>query len=159
MFAFGWRVGAVAALATAAVALVGGLLTRIGPWYFALRKPDWQPPDWLFGPAWTVIFLLTAWAAALGWAGAEASTRPLLVGAFALNGVLNIVWSYLFFTRQRPDSSLLEVVPLWLSVLAMMAVLSRVTWRGVWLLVPYLVWVAFAAFLNRAVVRLNRPFT
>ena len=138
---------------------VGGVLTEIGPWYRNLRKPAWQPPDWLFGPAWTVILGLGAWAGVLAWRGAASTEgRTNVAILFAVNGVLHLLWSPLFFKWKRPDHALVEVVFLWASVLAMVLGLMRYSSPAGWLIVPYLLWVSFAAFLNRAIVRLNRPF-
>ncbi len=148
----------VAALLTMLVAGAGGSLTQIGPWYFALAKPAWQPPDWLFGPAWTTIFTLTAIAGVLAWRGAAGRGRWLVAGAFALNAALNIAWSALFFFLRRPDWALVEVVPLWLSVAGLMLVTARFNRVAPWLLLPYLLWVGFAGFLNLTIVRLNGPF-
>lgn len=146
----------VAAIAAVLVASTGGLLTEIGPWYFALRKPSWQPPDWAFGPAWTIIFALCAVAGAVAWREARTSSaKTLLVACFAANAALNVAWSYLFFTMRRPDFALVEVAFLWLSVAALIAVAGRIAPRAGWLLVPYLAWVSFAAFLNLTIVRLN----
>jgi benzodiazapine receptor len=154
-----WGPILVAALAACAVAAVGGLATEIGPWYRQLRKPSWQPPDWAFAPAWTVIFTLTAWAGVLGWRHApDAAARGILVAVFALNGLLNMLWSFLFFRFHRPDWALLEVVPLWLSIAGLIATLAGLSALGSCLLVPYLLWVSFAAYLNLTIVRLNRPF-
>ena len=149
----------VAAAAALAVAATGGTLTRIGPWYHHLAKPGWTPPDPAFGAIWTAIYALTALAAVIAWRAARrASTREWLIGLFALNGCLNVLWSLLFFALQRPDWGLVEVVALWLSIAGLIAFawpLSR--WAGL-LLVPYLAWVSVAALLNLAVVRLNGPF-
>lgn len=146
----------VAAACVVVVLFLGGLATRLDAWYEGLRKPSWQPPGWLFAPAWTTIGVLTAWAAVLGWGATQ--NRPLLAVLFAVNGVLNVLWSVLFFRFQRPDWALAEVVPLWLSVFALILALAPASSFAAWLLAPYLVWVAFAAVLNLAVVRLNRPF-
>jgi translocator protein len=149
----------VAAVATVAVAVVGGLLTEVGDWYRALRKPSWQPPDWLFGPAWTVILALAAWAGVLAWQGAhDGPARVRVVVLFAINGALHMLWSPLFFKLRRPDWALAEVPFLWLSVAALMIGLAPLAPSAPWLLAPYLVWVAFAAWLNLAIVRLNGPF-
>jgi len=139
---------------------VGAALTKLDAWYYQLRQPSWKPPDWLFAPAWTTIFLCAAFAFALAWnaPGADRDRRMQLTSVYILNGILNAVWSALFFRAQRPDWSLVEVPALWLTILAMMQVVGSVSPRGALLLLPYLLWVAFAAVLNRAVVRLNRPF-
>lgn len=142
-----------------AVAVAGGLLTEIGPWYRALVKPSWQPPDWLFGPAWTLIFALAATAGVRAWqASRDAAERRAVVLAFLVNGALNLLWSALFFTVHRPDWALVEVVALWFSIGAMIVVCGRRARVAGWLLAPYLAWVSFAAFLNLTIVRLNGPF-
>ncbi len=138
---------------------VGGILTEIGPWYRGLKKPSWQPPDWLFGPAWTVILGLAAWAAVLSWNGAVDETgRMTVIALFAANFVFHFLWSPLFFTRKRPDWALVEVPFLWASVLALAIGLREYSVLASWLVVPYLAWVSFAAILNLVIVRLNRPF-
>ena len=154
-----WKTAAVAAAGAILVLGVGGLATDIGPWYRALRKPDWTPPDWLFGPAWTLIFALTAAAGVIAWRrGRSRSDRLGLLGLFALNGMLNIAWSVLFFRLRRPDWALLEVALLWLSVLLLIVLLRRLSRTASALLLPYLAWVGFAGYLNYVVVRMNPPF-
>lgn len=149
----------VAAGAAIAVALLGGLATQLGPWYYGLSQPPWKPPDWAFGPAWTVIYILTATAGVRAWraAGSQAQRRGIAI-AFAVNAALNVLWSVLFFLLQRPDYALVEVVPFWISIAVLVAVLRRVSTSAAWLLAPYLLWVAYAAALNAAIVDLNGPF-
>lgn len=137
----------------------GGLLTSIGPWYHALRKPSWQPPDWLFGPAWTVILGLAAWAFVLAWRGTDSDgERTFLIALYAINFVGHLLWSPLFFKLQRPDWALVEVPFLWASVLSLTVFLREWSVLASWLIVPYLAWVSFAAMLNAKIVQLNRPF-
>lgn len=156
----GWKPVLTAAGAALLVAALGGAATDIGPWYQSLRKPAWQPPDWLFGPVWTAIFALTALAGLRAWRRApDAAARGRLLSAYALNALLNIFWSLLFFTLRRPDWALLEVVPLWLSIVLLIALSGRRDRAAGWMLVPYLVWVGFAGVLNWSVVRLNEPFS
>ncbi|WP_439544704.1 TspO/MBR family protein [Sandarakinorhabdus sp.] len=151
--------GAIAAVAASFTAAVGATITDIGPWYQALVQPEWAPPTWLFGPAWTVIFMLctmsgvTAWMATRTRGGGEA-----IIGLFALNGFLNLLWSFLFFRMHRPDYAALEVGILWSSIAALIVVTWRVSRPASLLLLPYLAWVSFAAMLNRAIVELNSPF-
>jgi translocator protein len=134
----------------------GGLLTTIGPWYRNLRKPAWQPPDWLFGPAWTLILGLAAWAAVLAWNGAtDAASQRVIILLYAVNFVCHLLWSPLFFTLRRPDIALFENIFLWASVLAMCILLRPYSELASWLIVPYLAWVSFAAILNYQIVRLN----
>lgn len=150
-FAAGW---------TIALGLIGALVTTLGPWYYALRKPSWQPPDWAFGPAWTTIFLCAAVAFVLAWRSPESTTadRTRLLQVYALNAVLNVLWSALFFRWRRPDWALLEILPLWLSIIAVAAAVASRRPTAAWLLAPYVLWVSFAAVLNAAIVRLNGPF-
>lgn len=149
----------IAALAAFTVAMVGGLITEIGPWYLSLAKPAWQPPDWLFGPAWTLIFSLAAASGVIAWRNApNQASRNWMLALFALNGFLNVFWSLLFFKLKRPDWALMEVGFLWLSVALLMLVLWRYSRKASLLLTPYLVWITFAAALNWATVRLNAPF-
>jgi tryptophan-rich sensory protein len=146
------------ASAVAAVVLfVGGFATRIGPWYYELRKPSWNPPNWVFGPMWTGIAILAVWSASHAWVVApDAHTR--IVALFGINAVFHMAWSPLFFALRRPDWALLEVPFLWLSVLALIVGLAPLSMLSAALLTPYLAWVGVAAFLNLTIVRLNPPF-
>lgn len=154
-----WKPILTAFGAALVVAALGRAATDIGPWYEALAKPAWQPPDWLFAPAWTLIFALTALAALEAWIRApEGWPRTRIIGFFAFNACLNVLWSQLFFSFRRPDWALVEVVALWASITLLMVVVRPYSLRAVWLLVPYLLWVSFAGFLNLTVVRLNAPF-
>lgn len=149
----------VATIAALCVAALGATVTDLGPWFQALAKPAWIPPDVVFPIGWTVIYALitvsgiTAWRAAPTSAAAE-----WVLGLFALNGFLNISWSILFFRFQRPDWALVEVTLLWLSILVLIVFCARFARSAALLLVPYLVWVSFAGALNWAVVQLNAPF-
>jgi len=154
-----WTVVVVAALSALVLSGAGGLATEIGPWYRALRKPSWQPPNWAFGPAWTLILGMAAASGALAWTAApDGAARGRVVALFAANALFHFVWSPLFFRLKRPDWALYEVVLLWLSCLALIVGLADISTSVSLLIVPYLLWVTFAAFLNLAVVRLNRPF-
>ncbi len=154
-----WKPIAIAATAAVAVALLGGLMTDLGPWYQQLRQPAWKPPDAAFGPIWTAIFALAAAAGVIAWRRAPSQRdRETMLALFALNGFLNVLWSLLYFRLHRPDWALVEVPLLWLSVLALIVVLRRYAALAAWLLVPYLVWVGIAAALNGQTVTLNGPF-
>lgn len=154
-----WTQVAVAAGVALVVAVAGGVLTTIGPWYQGLRRPAWKPPDWAFGPVWTTIFLLTTIAAVMVWnRDPDPTARLLLVDAYAVNGVLNIAWSVLFFRFRRPDWALAEVAALWLSIAVLVLVTGRVSIAAGLMNLPYLAWVSVAACLNLRIVRLNAPF-
>jgi translocator protein len=154
-----WVPVLTAGCAALLVATLGATMTDLGPWYQELNKPSWQPPDWLFGPAWTIIFALAAVAAVAAWRSAptEADSEWIII-LFAANGILNVLWSALFFHFHRPDWALIEVPFLWLSILIPIVVFWRYSKAASALLLPYLAWVTFAAILNYEVVRLNGPF-
>jgi len=149
----------IAGAAALLTAIVGGTIIDLGPWYHSLAQPDWAPPDAAYGVAWTAIYGCTALAAVTGWRAApHVRDGEWLIGLYALNGFLNIVWSLLFFRFQRPDWALAEVAFLVLSVIALIAACVRYSRAAAALLLPYLAWVLFAGCLNLAVVRLNGPF-
>ena len=147
-----------AAIITLLVLGIGGGMTTVGPWYRNLRKPSWNPPEWIFGPAWTLILALAAWAGVLAWTSADTAGRTRIAALFATNIVLHMLWTPLFFNLRRPDWALVEVPFLWLSVLACMIGLAPFSAAAPWLFLPYLLWVGFAAYLNLTIVRMNRPF-
>jgi benzodiazapine receptor len=149
----------VAVAITIVMLAIGGLMTTVGPWYRSINKPSWNPPDWIFGPAWTVILGLATLAGVLAWNNAfTTSARLFIASMLGLNILLHMAWSPLFFNLRRPDWALIEVPFLWLSILALMIGLARYSTLASWLLLPYLLWVAFAAFLNFTIVRMNPPF-
>jgi len=141
------------------VAILGGLATDLGPWYQALKEPFWKPPDVAFGPIWSTIFILSG----IAWVSAKHLTTDALILRrltilFWLNGLLNILWSILYFRFQRPDWSLYESVFLWLSVLAILLTIRKISSKYSLYLLPYLIWVTIAIVLNLDIVRLNGPF-
>lgn len=148
IYAIAWAIGLL---------VIGGLMTPIDAWYERLRKPSWQPPGWAFGPAWTIILGLAAWAAVRGWnAGTSAQQTDILI-IFGVNALFHLLWSPLFFRLRRPDWALVEVPFLWASVLALVIGLWPIDILAVLIVVPYLAWVSFAAFLNWTIVQLNPP--
>ncbi|HJE24176.1 MAG TPA: tryptophan-rich sensory protein [Methylorubrum populi] len=152
----GWGPPVVAGLVAVAVAAAGGIATRTDGWYQRLRVPAWKPPDWAFGPIWSVIFALTTTSAVLAWnADPEPAARFRLVAVFAVNGALNIAWSVIFFRLRRPDWAFVEVLLLWLSIVAVMWTVSHASVVSGLLNLPYLAWVSVAACLNLTILRLN----
>jgi tryptophan-rich sensory protein len=139
---------------------VGGVSGRwtageIPGWYRTLVRPSIAPPNWVFGPVWTTLYVLMA-IAAWGVTQEAASTeRTLAVALFLLQLSLNFAWSWIFFRKHALGAALVEVVFLWITIGATTIVFGRLSsWTG-WLLVPYLVWVGFASFLNEEFWRLN----
>jgi translocator protein len=155
-----WSALLAAALLASTVAVLGALVTDLGPWYYHLNLPSWKPPDWAFGPAWTVIFALTALSGYLSWISGPRNAREArILALFLVNGLLNIAWSALFFRLHRPDWALVEVSLLWLSIFGLIVLSAPRSLVASVLLVPYLLWVSFAAVLNYSVVRMNGPMS
>lgn len=148
-----WALG-VFVLANFAAACSGGIF-RPGAWYRALAKPSWQPPDWLFAPVWSVLYIMIAVAGWRVWESAHAGGLAVPMAIYGVQLVLNAGWSALFFGMKRMDLAFAEVIALWLSIVATMAAFWPIDPLSGWLLVPYLLWVSFAAFLNWTVWRLN----
>ena len=123
-----------------------------GAWYAALQKPSWNPPAWLFGPAWTLLYTLMAVAAWLVWKRVGFG-KPLTL--YFVQLVLNAVWTPIFFGAHQLGWALFEIMLLWIAILATLLSFRRVNSTAGWLFVPYLAWVSFASCLNLALWRLN----
>jgi len=140
---------------------VGGLgawatAGSVTTWYPAIAKPSWTPPAWIFGPVWTVLYVMMAIAAWLVWRepGRQGTKRAL--GLFALQLALNAAWSPLFFGLRSPAAGLVDIVALWIAITATVEAFRRVSAVAATLLVPYWLWVSFATALNAAIWHLNR---
>jgi tryptophan-rich sensory protein len=130
---------------------------EIDGWYRSLAKPTWNPPDSVFGPVWTTLFVMMAIAAWLVWkpAGVKAAATPLAL--FASQLVLNVAWSWIFFGMHQPGWAFVEIVALWMAIVATTVAFFRRSKVAGCLLVPYLAWVSFAAVLNFTIWMLNLP--
>ena len=126
-------------------------------WHAGLEKPFFNPPDWLFGPVWTVLYFTMAVAAWMVWKKGSGSSmlKPALMIFFS-QLVFNVLWSALFFGMRRPGLAFMEIVVLWLLILVTALVFARISRWAALLLVPYLVWVLYAAVLNGSIWWLNR---
>lgn len=140
-----------------AVAAIGGVATAqaIPTWYRALDKPAWNPPDAVFGPVWTVLYLLMGVALVVARRADPARGRRLQA-VFGLQLALNLGWSLVFFGRRDPQAGLIVIGLLWLAIVATTLEFRRARPLAAALLVPYLAWVTFAAALNAEIWRLNR---
>jgi benzodiazapine receptor len=136
---------------------VGSMLTTpsIGGWYVTLLKPPWTPPNWLFGPVWSLLYLAMAIAAWLVWRREGFPHGASALNLFGVQLVLNVCWSAIFFWAHRPGLAFAEIILLWLLILATMVAFRPLSRAAAWLLAPYLLWVAFAAALNFSIWRLN----
>ena len=127
-----------------------------GEWYAGLRKPSWNPPGRVFGPVWSVLYLMMAVAAWLVWkqGGLRAQRRPLSL--FGVQLLLNAAWSPIFFGMHRPDLAFAEILLLWTAIVATVLSFKRVNRTAAGLLLPYFAWVTFAALLNFTLWQMNR---
>jgi tryptophan-rich sensory protein len=146
----------VIVLATAATAAIGGLASaRAGDFYLGLQRPGWAPPAWLFGPTWTALYVLMAGAAWLVWRVRERRGARRALMLYGVQLALNALWPWLFFAWRRGGAAFVEVVVLLTAIAATTVAFARVRRRAAVLLVPYLLWVAYAAALTWSVWRLN----
>lgn len=145
-------IGFVAACAIAA-ATAG--FYRPGEWYERLAKPGWKPPNWLFGPVWLVLYGMIAVSGWLVWRQVGWQGGALPLGLFAVQLVLNGLWSALFFGLRRIGLACIEMAALWLAIAATIAAFHPVHAGAAYLLMPYLAWVSFAFVLNFSIWRLN----
>jgi len=135
---------------------IGGIFTSsaIPTWYANLAKPDFNPPNWLFGPAWTVLYILMGIALYLVWTSSKEDKKFAYV-AFCVQLVLNALWSIIFFGAHEFGWAFLEIAILWLAILTTIIAFYRVSKPAAYLLIPYILWVTFAAILNYGVWKLN----
>jgi tryptophan-rich sensory protein len=142
-----------------AAGALGGLATSQGvsEWYPTLQKPFFNPPSWVFGPVWTLLYLMMGYAFFLIWNMGPSNPKVrVAMAVFGLQLLLNVLWSFLFFGARAPGWAFLEIVLLWLLIGQTLLLFRRLrTWAG-WLLAPYLAWVTFAGVLNFAIWTLNR---
>jgi len=126
----------------------------IPTWYAGLKKPSFNPPNWIFGPVWTILFLLMGISLYLIWTHGFGSSK-IALWLFILQLVLNILWSALFFGLKNPGLAFAEIVLLWVSIAAMIFSFYSISEAAAWLMVPYILWVSFAAVLNFSIWMLN----
>ena len=144
-------------VASFAAAAIGGTATggSVRDWYPTLAKPAWNPPAWLFGPVWTVLYIAMAVAAwwvwqRAGWAGARWALT-----LFFVQLAVNAAWSVIFFGLRNPGAAFAEIVVLWGTIVATTLLFWKISPAAGWLFLPYLAWVSFAAVLNFTIWRLN----
>jgi tryptophan-rich sensory protein len=129
--------------------------TSLSTWYGTLEKPPWNPPDWVFGPVWTGLYIGMAVAAWLVWLKKDLSSSRAPLRLFSVQLILNGAWSFLFFGLRSPALALADIVLLWCAILATISSFRRVSNWAAALLAPYFAWVSFAAVLNWTLWRLN----
>lgn len=143
------------ALSFLTAAIGGGASVRAGDFYTQLARPGWAPPSWLFGPVWTVLYVLMGIAAWMVWRERGFGAARSALTLFLVQLALNALWTWLFFVWRQGALAFAEIVLLWILIVATLVAFWRARPLAGALLVPYLVWVTFAAALTWAVWRLN----
>lgn len=148
---------AVIALSCFAASAVGGLFTAtsVESWYQQLTRPSWTPPDWVFGPVWTLLYATMAVAAWLVWRANGGRARRRALAVFAVQLALNALWSALFFGLRSPGAGLVGIVALFVAIATTIIAFTHVSRTAAVLLGPYLAWVGFASYLNATIWWLN----
>ena len=139
--------------------IVGGLgafftITSVQSWFTTLAKPSWNPPGWLFGPVWTTLYVLMGIACYLIWKSDHPQKKAMLK-LYAVQLILNGLWSPAFFGMESPLLGLLVIVPLWIAIVICIIQFRKVSTLTSGLMVPYLLWVTFATALNAVIFTLN----
>ncbi len=152
-----WIALALFLLAAFGVAAIGGLATAssVSDWYLTLKKPTWNPPSWVFGPAWTFLYTVMSVAAWRVWMRREQPGAKTLLKIHAAQLILNALWSILFFGMRRPDLALINILILLGLLIVMQLRLFRFDRAAAYLWLPYLGWVTFATLLNKTIWLLN----
>jgi translocator protein len=140
--------------------IVGGISGTVtsgseNDWYASLEKPVFNPPDWIFGPVWTLLYLLMGISLYLIWKRPPSPLRKRALVIFGVQLLLNAAWSFIFFYFQLPGWALVEIIFLWIFIWAMIIVFSKINKVAAYLQVPYLLWVTFAMVLNASIWWLN----
>jgi tryptophan-rich sensory protein len=149
----------ISVLACLLAGFVGSVATMpsIPTWYASLQKPAFNPPNWIFGPVWTTLFIMMGVAAFLVWdKGLEKKEVRVALAIFGIQLLLNVFWSVLFFGMQSPLYAFIDIIALWASILATIIYFYKISATAGYLLIPYILWVSFASILNLSIAILNR---
>lgn len=139
------------------IGFIGSFFTSssVNNWYTTINKPAFNPPNWIFGPVWTILFILIGISFYLVWSLDFGNKKWLAIGIFSINLLLNLFWSLLFFGLRNPFLALIEIIILWMVILANIIVFYNISKTAGMLLIPYLLWVSFASILNYYIYLLN----
>ena len=151
-----WKKLVVALVICQMAGFTGALFTTTGEgsWYSTVNKPDFNPPNWVFAPVWTTLYLLMGVALFLVWDKGFKKNKTAIY-LFGIQLELNVLWSILFFGLSNPGAAFIEIIFLWAAILATILKFWKVSKPAAWMLVPYLAWVSFASLLNFAIWTLN----
>lgn len=147
----------ISVIITLSAGFLGSFFTSssIDTWYASLNKPSFNPPNWLFVPVWTSLFILIGISFYLVWRKNFGGRRNLAVGVYSIQLSLNLLWSFFFFGLENPFFALMEIILLWAFILANMNIFYKISKPAAFLLLPYLFWVSFALILNYFIFKLN----
>ena len=140
------------------VGAISGYFTSSGVngWYAAANKPWFNPPNWIFAPVWTTLYVLMGIALFLVWRTESVKTiKQTAIILFAVQLALNFFWSFIFFKLQQPAWAFAEIIVMWLMILLTILWFGKINAVAAWLLVPYICWVSFASVLNYSIWKLN----
>lgn len=143
-----------------AVGATSGFFTVTGveSWYQTINKPSWNPPNWVFGPVWTTLYIMMGIALYLVWKSDSSDVlKKTAIILFAVQLTLNFFWSFIFFNQQQTGWALVEIIAMWFFILLTIFAFAQVSKPAAWLLVPYISWVSFATILNYTIWKLNTP--
>ena len=142
------------------IGAISGLLTQEGvdTWYTTIEKPSFNPPNWIFAPVWSTLYVMMGIAAGLVWHEMESQKETVKKGLtfFAIQLALNALWSYIFFGLHNPMLALVEIILLWLMIYETFVFFNKVNKIAGYLFIPYLLWVTFATVLTASIYWLNR---
>lgn len=137
--------------------IIAGLFTAeaVPEWYETLNRPPFNPPNWLFGPVWTALYILLGISLFLIWKQSASKKRNLAIFVFLLQQALNFGWSFCFFYFNMIGLALIEIILLWISIIIMLALFYKIKPMAAYINIPYLIWVTFATILNASYYLLN----
>jgi benzodiazapine receptor len=138
-------------------AAIGAIFTTrsVNTWYVQLRRPEWTPPNWVFGPVWTILYMMMAVSAWLVWRSSTLSETGAALALFGMQLVLSFLWSVVFFGLRRIGAAFGEILILWTMIVATAVAFLPISLLAAWLLIPYLLWVMFASYLNFRIWQMN----
>ncbi|RYZ23764.1 MAG: tryptophan-rich sensory protein [Chitinophagaceae bacterium] len=152
----GWKLALSLAIPQVVAAAAGAItVTATGSWYQQIQRPSWNPPGWVFGPVWTLLYVLMGIALYAVWKSPDGPAKRRAIILWSVQLFLNFCWSLIFFGMHRIGAAFAEIVLLWIAILLTIFAFARISRPAAWMLVPYIAWVSFAAILTFTIWKLN----
>ncbi|MEX0933084.1 MAG: TspO/MBR family protein [Candidatus Pacearchaeota archaeon] len=151
---FDWKIFLVCLVMVFVVAFFGSLFTsgNVDSNWYVENQPSFNPPSWIFGPVWTILYFLITLSLYFAWTKSDKREKKIVGIVFGLNLIFNAIWSYLFFELQKPLLAFIDLTFIWVTIWAMIFITWKIDRKSAWLLAPYLLWLTFAGILNFAFV-------